>query len=165
MKSYLVAAAVLFLAAAVGSACSKKEEEEEKKTAPEEAKAEARAKIPGHLPGHERAKALLKRAGREIDHVKLVLKPETMEATGASDFHPFSSKGNSILLFVFEFADAETAEAAAANLAPALAELETIYNTRTTVNGKLVLLAGTQEKAPAKDPDGLLKAFREAFAN
>jgi len=163
MKSYLVAAAVLFLAAAVGSACSKKEEEE--KTTPEEAKAEARVKIPENLPGHERAEALLKRAGREIDHVKLALKPETMEATGASDFHPFSSHGNSILLFVFEFADAGTAEAAATNLAPALAELETIYNTRTTVNGKLVLLAGTQEKTADKNPDGLLKAFREAFTD
>ncbi len=162
MKSYLVAAAVLILAASVGAACSKQEEE---KSTPEKAEAESRVKIPDDLAGHERAEALLKRAGHKLDYVKLVLKPETMEATGAKDFHPFSARDNSILLFVFEFADAETAGAGAANLAGALAELKIVFNARTKVNGKLVLLAGTHDKVAGEDADGLLKAFGKAFAD
>ena len=113
-------------------------------------KVEPEKKEPINLEGmspYEQAEALLKAVDADLDHVKLALKPEKLEQVKAKDFHAFSARqGNvSLLLYVFEYADADTAKAGLELLPNLLADEGLVHNAKLMQNDLLVLAAGTEK--------------------
>jgi hypothetical protein len=95
----------------------------------------------------EQAETLLRAVDSSLDLVKLALTPDQLGQVKAKDFHAFSAKEGTVtlLLYVFEYADAQTAKAGLELLPNMLAEEGLVHNAKLLQNGLLVLAAGTEK--------------------
>ncbi len=110
----------------------------------------ARVPAAGEI-GWDFAQRLLKPLGRELEYVKLALKPDRLAEIRASDFHAFSLSDPGILLFVAEFPTPAVAAASAGSTAAAMRRWGLMEPWDAAVRHNLVLVVGFETGDLAND--------------